>query len=130
MTSAGEVEPEVRFGPRMLDPDLAGWRVERVPELPEDNPIDILPDWTCEILSPSTARIDRLVKLPRYAREGVPWIWLVDPVLRTIEVYERDADGRPALTVTAESAAVVVLPPFDGQIDVGAWWLPVLPPGP
>jgi Uma2 family endonuclease len=119
-----EVEPEVRFGDRMLDPDLAGWRVERVPEMPEDNPIEILPDWTCEMLSPTTARVDRLVKLPRYAREGVPWIWLIDPILQTVEVYQRDPDGRPALAVTAQGTDATALPPFEGKIEVGSWWLP------
>lgn len=125
-----EVEVEVRFGPRLLVPDLSGWRVERVPELPDENPIEIVPDWTCEFLSSTTARKDRLVKLPRYAREGVRWIWLVDPGLRTIEVYEREADGRPALTVTAENADTVVLPPFDGEISVASWWLPAADPRP
>jgi Uma2 family endonuclease len=119
-----EVECEVRFGPRMLDPDLAGWRLERVPELPEDNPIAILPDWTCEILSPSTARTDRTVKLPRYAKEGVSWIWLVDPFLHTIEVYASEK-GRAYLAMTAEAGDALVLPPFDRKIAVGSFWLPV-----
>jgi Uma2 family endonuclease len=122
-----EPETEVRFGQRMLDPDLAGWRVERVPEMPDDNPIAILPDWTCEILSPSTARTDRLVKLPRYAKEGVPWVWLVDPLLHTIEVYETEK-GRPSLAMTAEADDTVMLPPFDGEIAVGTLWLPASPP--
>jgi Uma2 family endonuclease len=121
-----EVEVEVRFGPRLLVPDLSGWRVERVPELPEDNPITIVPDWACEILSPFTARKDRAIKLPHYARSGVPWIWLVDPALHTIEVYETDK-GRPALAMTAGEADVVTLPPFDGEIAVGSWWLPAAP---
>jgi Uma2 family endonuclease len=118
-----ESEPEIRFGQRMLDPDLAGWRVERVLRMPHNNPIDIVPDWVCEILSPSTARADRKTKLPRYIREGVPWVWLVDPFLRLIEVYEPDAKGRPALALTAEESERLTLPPFETQIDVGTWWL-------
>jgi Uma2 family endonuclease len=124
-----EVAPEVRFGARMFDPDLAGWRVERVPAMPEDNPIDILPDWTCELLSPGTAREDRLIKLPHYALSGVPWIWLVDPVLRTIEVYET-VKGRATLATTAEGTDSVALPPFDEEIAAGAWWLPAVAPTP
>jgi Uma2 family endonuclease len=118
-----EVESEIRFGQRLLDPDLAGWRVERVPELPDENPIAIAPDCCCEILSPSTTRTDRKDKLPVYAREGVPWIWLVDPIAHLIEVYEPDAKGRPVLTLTAAEDERVALPPFEGVIDVGAWWL-------
>jgi Uma2 family endonuclease len=119
-----EVEPEIRFGPRMLDPDVAGWRVERVPDMPEDNPITILPDWTCEILSTSTARTDRKKKLPRYIREGVPWVWLVDPVLQLIEVYRADEQAMPTLAVVASETDRVTLPPFEGDVDVGSWWLP------
>jgi Uma2 family endonuclease len=48
------VEAEVRLLDEYLAvPDLAGWRVERVPELPDENPIPIAPDWACEILSPT-----------------------------------------------------------------------------
>jgi Uma2 family endonuclease len=119
-----EIEAEVRFGQRMLDPDLAGWRVERVPRMPRENPIAILPDWACEILSPSTAQIDRKKKLPRYVEEGVPWVWLVDPLVHLIEVYEPDPKGRPVLARTASEADRLVLPPFEGEIDVGSFWLP------
>jgi Uma2 family endonuclease len=120
-----EVECEIRFGSLLFDPDLAGWRVERVPKVPNENPITIVPDWACEILSPGKgARDDRTIKLPHYCLSGVPWVWLVDPVLHTIEVYEADAKGRAVLAVTAKEADRLTLPPFDGEIDVGAWWLP------
>jgi Uma2 family endonuclease len=119
-----EVEAEIRFpGGRLLVPDLSGFRVERVPELPDDNPLAILPDWCCEILSPRTARDDVTVKLPLYARSGVGWIWMVDPMRRLIEVFET-IDGRPALTATAKEDERVTLPPFDVELDVGPWWLP------
>jgi hypothetical protein len=124
-----EAEPEVRFGPRVLGPGLAGWRVDRVPRMPLDNPIAIVPDWACELLSPSTARTDRKEKLPRYIQEGVAWVWIVDPILRLVEVYEADAKGRPVLVLTAEEADRLVLPPFDSELDVGQWWLSEDPPG-
>jgi Uma2 family endonuclease len=104
-------------------PDLSGWRVERVPELPEDNPIAIVPDFCAEVLSPTTARDDRLVKLPLYARSGVAWIWLVDPSLRAIEVYET-ANGLPALRRAAKDRECAELPPFVHEIDLTGWWLP------
>src|SRR5438552_16333800 len=74
------LEPEVRFDERLFDPDLAGWRVERVPQLPEENPIMIIPDWCCEVLSPSTAADDVKIKLPGYIAAGVPQVWIVDPI--------------------------------------------------
>jgi Uma2 family endonuclease len=122
-----ETETEIRFGERLFVPDITGWRVARVPELPNENPLTIVPDWTCEVLSPNSAKDDRLIKLPHYAREGVPWIWIVDPVLHTIEVYETDR-GRPALAMTAGESDSVALPPFDGEIELAGWWLPASAP--
>ena len=49
------------------------------------------PDWLAEVLSPSTARHDRLVKLPRYARAGVREVWLVHPIDRTVAIYHLEA---------------------------------------
>lgn len=119
-----ELEAEIGFpGDRLLVPDLSGFRVERVPDLPDENPLTILPDWCCEVLSPRTARDDVAVKLPLYARSGVGWIWIVDPMRRLLEVFET-LDGRPALTATAKDNDRIALPPFDGELDVGPWWLP------
>ena len=104
-------------------PDLAGWRVERVPELPDENPLTLVPDWTCEVLSPSTQRDDRVIKLPLYAREGVAHVWLVDPALRAVEVYEAERK-RPLLAQTATDDDTLVLAPFDKPVTLTAWWLP------
>ena len=67
------VEPEVHFvhDVELCVPDLAGWHRDRMPELPEDHRFPIVPDWVCEILSPSTASHDRETKMPLYARYGV-----------------------------------------------------------
>jgi Uma2 family endonuclease len=117
-----EDEIEIRFpGGRLAVPDLAGWRVARVPELPEENPVTVLPDWCCEILSPSNARDDRSLKLPLYARSAVPWIWFVDPALRLVEVFE-SVGGRAVLAEIAKEEDVKSLPPFDGDIAIGTWW--------
>lgn len=119
-----EVEVEVRFGPRLLVPDLSGWRVERVPELPDENPLTIVPDWCCEVLSPgSTARTDRLKKLPRYLASGVGHVWLVDPSLRLVEVYT-GSNGVPVRVAAGGDTEVLALPPFDGVFDLAPWWLP------
>lgn len=118
-----EVEAEIRFPlGRLIVPDLSGFRISRVPEVPEESPLTILPDWCCEVLSPSTDRVDRTVKLPLYARSGVPWIWIVDPANRTIEVFET-VEGRPALTVVAGDETRAALPPF-GDFDLTHCWLP------
>jgi Uma2 family endonuclease len=118
-----EIEMEIRFpGPRLAVPDLCGYRVERVPEMPEENPLTILPDWCCEVLSTSTTREDVAVKLPLYARSGVPWSWIIDPMNRIISVFETLPDGRPALTATAKDDERVTLPPFNGEIDIAPFW--------
>jgi Uma2 family endonuclease len=114
-------EFEVRFpGDRLAVPDLAGWRAD-LPELPDDNPLRIVPTWCAEVLSPSTASDDRTLKLPLYASTGVAHIWLIDPTLRTIEVYEAN-DARPTLVATARDADGVHLPPFDVELSLATWW--------
>jgi Uma2 family endonuclease len=117
-----EVEAEIRFPQdRLLVPDVAGWCVERVPQMPTDNPLLVLPDWACEILSPSTANDDRRLKLPLYASAGVAWIWLVDPSLRLVEVFE-SVGGRATLAASATGDETGVLPPFDEPVSLAAWW--------
>jgi Uma2 family endonuclease len=119
-----ESEVEIRFPQgRLAVPDLCGFRVERVPELPDENPLTLVPDWCCEILSPRTANDDLSVKLPLYARAGVTWSWIVDPMRRLVEVFET-VGGRPALTATAKQHERVRLPPFDLEFAVEGWWLP------
>ncbi|HEU4734606.1 MAG TPA: Uma2 family endonuclease [Kofleriaceae bacterium] len=124
-----EVETEIRFPhERLAVPDLAGWRVDRIADLPDENPLTVLPDWCAEILSPSTARDDKRLKLPLFARSEVPWSWLVDPSLRLLEVY-RTVNGLPALVTTAQDDDRRVLPPFEIEISLEGWWLPGAPPG-
>jgi Uma2 family endonuclease len=69
-------------------PDLAGWRRDRMPDIPQDQRFEIVPDWICEVLSPSTASKDRAVKMPLYARYGVQYVWLVDPLEKKLEVFK------------------------------------------
>jgi Uma2 family endonuclease len=68
-------EPELHLHADILVPDLAGWRRERMPKLPNAPYVTLAPDWICEVLSPSTSRLDRAEKLPVYAREGVRHAW-------------------------------------------------------
>ena len=80
-------EPEIHFvrDTVVVVPDLAGWRRERMPNIPEGHRFEVVPDWVCEILSPSTGKKDRAKKLPLYARYGVAHAWLVDPLAQTLE---------------------------------------------
>ena len=93
-------------------PDLAGWRRETLPELPEAPYLTAPPDWACEVLSPSTRRLDRVRKVPLFAREGVGHVWLVDPAAKTLEVL-RLADGAYAFVAAYAEAEVVRAEPFD-----------------
>jgi Uma2 family endonuclease len=83
-------EPEIHFvrDKVVVVPDLAAWRRERMPDLPVDQRFEVVPDWVCEILSPSTRSKDREIKMPLYARHGVGNAWLIDPDAETLEAYE------------------------------------------
>ena len=116
-------EPELHLGNDILVPDLAGWRRERMPELPQTAWFELAPDWACEILSPSTARVDRIIKMPLYAREGVRHLWLVDPDLKTLEVYQLNADSHWTLLATLKDDDAVSQPPFDAiSFSLGVLW--------
>src|SRR6185503_7712374 len=105
-------EPELHFDADVLVPDIAGWRRERMPTFPDAKYITLAPDWVCEVLSPSTEKIDRSKKLAIYAREDVQHVWLVDPRLRTLEVLRRDSQ-RWSLVAVHEGGASVRAEPFD-----------------
>ncbi|MDO9016770.1 MAG: Uma2 family endonuclease [Deltaproteobacteria bacterium] len=121
------VEPELWLGPGpdVVVPDLAGWRRERIGEGfldPERNGLTLAPDWVCEVLSPSTARVDRKQKLPIFHREGVGHAWLLDPALRTIEVYRRHELGW-LLVATCAGDDVVRAEPFDAvELSLAGLW--------
>ncbi|RKH06018.1 Uma2 family endonuclease [Corallococcus sp. CA053C] len=99
-------EPELHLGRDVLVPDIAGWRRERMPELPDVVGFTMAPDWLCEVLSPSTARLDRARKLVAYAREGVKHVWLVDPIQRTLEVFRLEGPHYLLLATHLEEETV------------------------
>ena len=124
------IEPELQFpdpskpgAVNALVPDLAGWRRERMPVLPSTAYFTLAPDWVCEVISTSTEDHDREVKMPNYAREGVPHAWLVDPIARVLEVYTLDEHGRCSEPVIHRDVEVVRAPPFDAvELDLSALW--------
>jgi Uma2 family endonuclease len=105
------VEPELHLGDDILVPDLAGWCRGRMQRYPESAYFTLVPDWVCEILSPSTRKLDLEAKRPLYAREGVRYLWLVDPAERTLEAFELTA-GEWSRIATVADDAVVRIPPF------------------
>jgi Uma2 family endonuclease len=105
-------EPELHLHGDVLVPGLAGWRRERMPELPDAAAFELAPDWVCEVLSPSTAATDRAEKMPIYAREEVAHTWLVDPLARTLEAYRLEGD-RWSLLGTWRDDAKVRAEPFE-----------------
>lgn len=121
-------EPELTLG---IDPDfdpvvpdLAGWRRERMPQLPDTASFKLAPDWVCEVLSPRTETFDRGEKLPFYARAGTAHAWIVDPESRTLEAFRRDGElYRPTGTWRGDVRARVE--PFDAvEIDLARLWVP------
>jgi Uma2 family endonuclease len=118
------IEPELHLGPLpdVIDPDLAGWRRERLPEEPEEAAIRVVPDWVCEILSDRTEAMDRGPKRRIYRREGVGHLWLCDPRIQTLEVYRLEG-GRWTELETYEGDTKVRAEPFEAiEIDLGRLW--------
>ena len=105
-------KPELHLGAHVVVPDLAGWRRERMPTEPEAAYIETPPDCVCEILSPSTARLDRGPKRRIYAEAGIGHLWLLDPAEGVLEGFALEA-GRWVLLATVERGETVTLPPFD-----------------
>ena len=114
-------EPELHLGSDVIVPDLAGWRRERLPEMPPAPYLTLAPDWVCETLSPSTESVDRGKKLRIYAREGVGYSWLINPANETVEVYRLE-QGRWFLLNTCAGDVSARLEPFDA-IELDLWWL-------
>jgi Uma2 family endonuclease len=119
-------EPELHlvYNTEVVVPDLAGWRRERMQRPPEDHRFTVVPDWVCEILSKSTASIDREVKMPIYAQFGVAYAWLLDPEARTLEAYARDVDTWREIGCFSGAEPVSVAP-FDAvTINLSDLWMP------
>lgn len=116
------IEPELHFRNDVLVPDLAAWRRERLPAVPDEPYLTLTPDWVCEVLSPSTETIDRGRKLDIYAREGVPHVWLVDPLRQSLEVLTL-VSGRLEQIAEHHGDVSVRALPFDAiELELRALW--------
>ncbi len=115
-------EPELHLGGDILVPDLAGWRRARLPKYPNAAFVTLAPDWICEVLSPKTHGFDRVEKGAAYAREGVQYLCIVDPLERTLETYEL-IGGRWTALGSYVGDAKVRAAPFDAiELELGVLW--------
>ncbi|MGA3118963.1 MAG: Uma2 family endonuclease [Syntrophobacteraceae bacterium] len=113
-------EPEIRLGENILVPDLAGWRKERFPGSEDTNWISVCPDWVCEVLSPGTLRVDRVMKMPLYGQYGVQHVWLIDPTGKTLDVFRLEARKWVVAGLFVENDKVRAEPFQEIEIDLGS----------
>lgn len=115
-------EPEVHLAADVIVPDAAGWLRERMTEAWPGPYATLPPDWICEVISPSSASRDRVAKMRIYACEKVPWVWLVDPLARTVEVYRLEAERW--VQIRTVFGSVPARPePFEAvELDLSRWW--------
>jgi Uma2 family endonuclease len=99
--------------------DLAGWRRERLPRLP-DGIIDLPPDWVCEIVSPGHEKKDTLVLPLLLKRHCVPYYWLIWPEERVLVAHAlHEGDWRTIAMLKDRGGARI--PPFEAiELDLDA----------
>ena len=121
--------PELHLGGDIVVPDIAGWRRGTMSEDMEGAYFTQAPDWLCEVLSPSTRRLDQGGKRAVCAREQVSHLWFLDPDARTLEAFEL-RNGPWVLLETLVDDAQVSLPPFDAiSFPLDALWPKVFATG-
>jgi Uma2 family endonuclease len=114
---ASEIEVELDLH-EVFRPDIAGWRIDRVPDQPRGRTVRVAPDWVCEVLSPSTMKRDLGHKLRTYHRARVQTYWVAEPMGEVLSVYRWQETGY-LLVLTASPGEVVRAEPFDAiEIDV------------
>ena len=102
----------------VYQPDIGGWRIERLPVLSDEWPIRTTPDWVCEVLSPTTARRDIGHKQRAYHRARVSHYWVADPLHHAITVYKWREDGY-VLALAAGAGDMVRAEPFlEAELDI------------
>ena len=105
-------------------PARSAWHLPGMPSPGNVAAFILVPDWACEIVSPSSVRRDRLQKMRIYATLGVASFGLVDPIARVAEAYRLEG-GRWVVEGTWGGAEAARIPPFDAvELDLERWWLP------
>jgi Uma2 family endonuclease len=115
-------EPEIHLGSDVFVPDIAGWKKERMPLLPKTAYFDLSPDWICEVISQSTARKDRVLKMPLYAKNKVQYIWLIEPTTQILEAYQLEGQYWKLIGTFAEGDKVSIAPFSEISIDLSFLW--------
>jgi hypothetical protein len=118
-------EPELHLGDEVVVPDLAGWRRERLPVIPDAAFVAVAPDWVCEVLSRSTERMDRAEKMPLYAASGVSFAWLVHPRHRMLEAFKLENSRWVTIGVYKDEERARIEPFEAIELELGALWADV-----
>ena len=117
-------EPEIHLSEDIVVPDIVGWRRVRMPEIPTTAYFTLVPDWVCEVLSPSTRKLNLGGKSAVYSREGVRYLWLVDPDNRSLAAYFL-CETRWVLNDRLFDDELVSLPPFEAiTFNLSDLWPP------
>jgi Uma2 family endonuclease len=122
-------EPELHLSAGdVLVPDFAGWRREAMPQLPQTPFFTAVPTWVLEVLSASTASIDRVRKSRIYAREGVQSLWFIDPVGKVVECNTLH-QGQWLSTGTFGPDEKLRAAPFEAaEFEISEWFVADAPP--
>ena len=116
------IESELHLGDDVVVPEIAGWRRERLPELPDTANLTTPPDWACEVLPRSTEPYERGPKRQIYARAGVGFLWLVNPRARLLEAFAL-VEGRWLLLAALRDGDPASVAPFEAAaFSLGHLW--------
>ena len=120
-------EPELHLASHIVVPDIAAWRINRVSsDFYSKAWISVIPDWVCEIQSPSTARIDRVTKRRVYLELKVPYYWLLDPIAKTLETMKFNGENWLSTGSFGGDDLVRVEPFLELEMDLSLFWVPGL----